>query len=112
MAAGEDVSCGRLPASASGGSSVAWPIVRPGPGLVHLQTFMAVYRHRTLSEAATTLGVSQPAVSQRLQALEALTGPLFERHARGVHPLPRAHRLAHDVGDAIGALEAVLERER
>lgn len=91
-----------MPPSPSGAAVTA------GPGLVHLQTFMAVYRHDSLSAAAVELDVSQPAVSQRLQVLEAAVGLLFERHPRGVRPRDRAHRLASDVGPAIDTLEAML----
>jgi DNA-binding transcriptional LysR family regulator len=73
--------------------------------LDHLKTFMAIYRHGTLTDAATALHISQPAVSQQLKALEAEIGrPLFIRGARGVTPTPIAHALANEVAEHVDAL--------
>jgi molybdate transport repressor ModE-like protein len=48
------------------------------------RVFLAIARHGTLSEAARQLGVSQPTMGRRLQALEAaLAHPLFQRTADG-----------------------------
>ncbi len=82
-----------------------------GIGLVHLQTFIAIYRASSLTQAARELGVSQPAVTQRLQALEAVSGrTLFERHGRGVVPSAAATALAEEVAASVDRLEAVLDR--
>ncbi|WP_203135952.1 LysR family transcriptional regulator [Microbacterium sp. JZ31] len=59
------------------------------------RTFLAVHASGSLSGAARTLGLTQPAVTAQLQALEAmLEEQLFERSARGVTPTPRADDLA------------------
>lgn len=74
--------------------------------LSHLRTFVAVYRHGTLTHAAETLGLSQPAVSQHVKALETAMGQdLFLRLPRGVAPTPAAHALAREVTGPIDALE-------
>ena len=55
--------------------------------LAHLRTFLEVYRQKSFSKAANALGITQPAVSQQVQALEVLIGkPLFIRQSRGVVP--------------------------
>ncbi|WP_309067743.1 LysR family transcriptional regulator [Microbacterium sp.] len=59
------------------------------------RTFLAVHTSGSLSGAARTLGLTQPAVTAQLQALEGMLGErLFERTARGVTPTPRADDLA------------------
>lgn len=77
--------------------------------LVHLRTFMEAYRRRSLSEAARTLGLTQPAVSLQIAALEAHIGkPLFERHVRGVRPTAVADDLAVNVGSTLDVAEGAL----
>lgn len=81
--------------------------------LLHLQTFLAVYRAGSLTRAASQLHLSQPSVSAHLRALEAELGrPLFVRQARGVRPTPEADLLARDVAPHLDALDAVQERVR
>jgi len=53
--------------------------------LNQLRVFTAVYREGSLTRAAQTLEISQPAVSKQLSDLEAdLGAPLFDRLPRGV----------------------------
>jgi LysR family transcriptional regulator, glycine cleavage system transcriptional activator len=55
------------------------------PPLPCLRAFEAVVRHRSVTRAAAELGVTQPAISQRLRQLEAFMGrPLVRRDAGGV----------------------------
>jgi DNA-binding transcriptional LysR family regulator len=83
-----------------------------------LTTFREVALRRSFSDAATTLGYTQPAVSQHVARLEAAVGVrLLERDARGVHPTPAgellltraaalldaARRAEDDVREAAGA---------
>ena len=71
------------------------------------RTFLAAYRHGSVSAAARALGVAQSSVTVHLQALEGIVGaPLFERHARGIRPTPGADELA---GRIAGPLDALAE---
>jgi len=50
-----------------------------------LRTFLTVHRAGSVTAAAQLLGLSQPAVTAQLKALEkTVEKPLFHRHARGV----------------------------
>ncbi|MDB5499625.1 MAG: lysR [Phenylobacterium sp.] len=52
-----------------------------------LRMVEALARHQSLTRAAGTLGLTQPALTKMVRELEKLVGePLFERHARGVRP--------------------------
>ncbi len=78
-----------------------------------LRTFQAVYRAGTLTHAAHLLGLTQPAVTHQLRALEAQVGqPLFVRQARGVRPTPLADDLARRLDGSLDAVVAVAERVR
>ncbi|MDE2301793.1 MAG: LysR family transcriptional regulator [Sphingomonadales bacterium] len=75
----------------------------------HLRTFIEVYRERSISAAARKLGLTQPAVSQHIAALEAtIERDLFKRHSRGVIPTPTADELAASLGDSLDVAEAAL----
>lgn len=68
-----------------GGMSLPWDDVR---------LFLAVYRARTLGEAAGALGVDVSTVSRRLSGLEsALDSVLFERGREGLRASPAADAL-------------------
>lgn len=55
--------------------------------LLSLRYFTEVVRHRSISKAAATLGVVQPALTRRIQLLEeGLGAKLLLRHRRGVEP--------------------------
>lgn len=55
--------------------------------LLSLRYFTEVVRHRSISKAAATLGVVQPALTRRIQLLEeSLGAQLLLRHRRGVEP--------------------------
>src|SRR5688500_16444532 len=71
-----------------------------------LVVFDALLRARSVSGAARSLGMSQPATSFALNRLRKMFGePLFVRTARGIHPTPYAESLS-------GPLEAILDRIR
>lgn len=71
-----------------------------------LRAFMAISRHGSITEAARQLHMSQPAVTQQLQALEASAGRrLFRRLPRGVEPTPAGRELAEQVGSHLDAVE-------
>lgn len=74
-----------------------------------LRSFTVVYRTRSVTGGARLLGLSQPAMSARLQALEALIGrPLFDRAGRSIVATPAADDLARAIGPYIDGLEAVM----
>ncbi|WP_299282332.1 LysR family transcriptional regulator [uncultured Tateyamaria sp.] len=78
-----------------------------------LRSFIEVYRTRSISGAARSLGLTQPAVSQHIAALEAQVGrPLFERHVKGVSPTDVAVDLAAQIGDSLDRAEAALSDVR
>lgn len=63
--------------------------------LRHLQIFLHVCRHRSVSAAADELGMSQPALSKLVRRLEGELGvPLFDRLPRGLEPTRYADVLA------------------
>ncbi len=81
--------------------------------LPRLRTFVEVYRQRSMSGAARTLGMTQPAVSQHIAGLEIAVGrKLFERQVRGVAPTAAADDLAADIGDSLDEAERALSAAR
>jgi DNA-binding transcriptional LysR family regulator len=73
-----------------------------------LRCFLAIYRARSVTKAATLLALSQPAASGRLKALETRIGkPLFLREGRGLQPTREAHSLARSTSVYIDALETI-----
>ncbi|WP_310725721.1 LysR family transcriptional regulator [Streptomyces sp. N2A] len=84
--------------------------------LALLRTFVTVHRAGSFTRAAALLGLSQPAVTSQIRALERQLGrPLFLRCARGVTPTTIGDELAHKVAPHLDALteitEAGLDRE-
>ena len=74
-----------------------------------LRTFLAVYRFESITRAAASVNLSQPAVSQQIKALEThVGGPLFSRLPRGVAPTERAHQLAQTVAPHLDALAGLV----
>jgi DNA-binding transcriptional LysR family regulator len=75
-----------------------------------LRTFLAVYRAGSVTHAAELLGLSQPAVTAQVKALEAELGrSLFDRQARGMRPTAAADELAARIAGPLDALdEAVI----
>lgn len=63
------------------------------PSFSQLRAFVALCDHQHFGEAATTLGVSQPSLSQAITALERrVGGELVERTTRRVLVTPWARR--------------------
>ncbi len=55
------------------------------PDWAHIQAFLAVAEHGSLSAAARATGVSQPTMGRQVRAAEAAIGQeLFQRHRRGL----------------------------
>ena len=75
-----------------------------------LRLFDAIWRRRSVSQAAEELGLSQPAASQALSRLRHQLGDvLFHRAPGGVQPTPRADQLAAAIQSALSLLEGALE---
>ncbi|MFF4603912.1 LysR family transcriptional regulator [Streptomyces sp. NPDC001339] len=78
--------------------------------LALLRTFVTVHRAGSFTRAAALLGLSQPAVTSQIRALERQLGrPLFLRYARGVTPTTIGDELAHKVAPHLDALTAITE---
>jgi DNA-binding transcriptional LysR family regulator len=74
-----------------------------------LQVFDAVYKCRSVSEAAVVLGLGQPAVSVALSKLRHHFGdPLFVRTSNGMEPTPFGDGLVRPVRGVLEALDVVL----
>ena len=74
--------------------------------LKHIEAFSAVIATGSISAAARQLGVSQPAVSQLIKALEdALGAPLFVRRNGAIFPTARAEVLREDAVDLLAQLD-------
>jgi len=74
-----------------------------------LVAFLAVARERNFTRAAAQLGVSQPALSRTIRALEARLGVrLLTRSTRSVAPTEAGQRLVQTVGPHFEGIEAGL----
>ena len=74
-----------------------------------LRVLDAILRERSVTGAASRLGLTQPAVSNALARLRrTLADPLFVRTPRGMDPTPFAQTLADPVHQALGLFEAAL----
>lgn len=79
--------------------------------LVSLRYFAETARLRSISRAAASLGVVQPALTRRIQLLEEKLGvPLLMRHRRGVEPT-EAGLLALERAEPILRMTQQLENE-
>jgi DNA-binding transcriptional LysR family regulator len=77
-----------------------------GIRLRNLQMLVRLCERRNMSQVAQEFSVTQPALSKWLKEFEASLGaPLFERHARGVEPLPLAFELARQAKGIVGRLD-------
>ena len=74
-----------------------------------LRTFLAIYRSGSVTAGAHHRGLTQPAASQHLAALEgSLGGPLFVRSTGGMEPTQQGRELYARVAEPLDGLEAVL----
>lgn len=87
--------------------------------LSHLRVVLEVARHESISRAAETLNLAQPAVTKKLREVETILGtPLFDRRPRAVVPnaaggivLPHIEALFAElnrIGDDLAAARAGL----
>ena len=81
--------------------------------LNHLQAFVATAEQQSFRAAATELGLSQPAVTARIQQLEARLGlPLFHRTTRSVELTAEGERLLATARRLVGDFRGMLEEMR
>lgn len=79
------------------------------PDLNLLRVFDAIISEGSLTQAAERLNRSQPAISQALAKLRALTGDLlFEPHGRGMRPTRRALEMRENVRHIVEQSEHLL----
>ncbi|MFI5015962.1 MAG: LysR family transcriptional regulator [Hyphomicrobiales bacterium] len=79
--------------------------------LRQLEILRAIIRYRTTIAAARQLGLSQPAVSNALKAMEAQAGfPLFERINNRLFPTREAQAL-NEEAEAIFTMHGILENK-
>lgn len=70
------------------------------------RSFISIYKHNSVSEAAKERMMTQPAMSQHLSALEAEAGqPLFTRASRKMIPTERGKELYSELAPLVEALE-------
>jgi DNA-binding transcriptional LysR family regulator len=101
----------RRPVHRAGPHSGRWELSGGCVDLMLLRTCLAVYRAGSVTKAARVLGISQPAVTGQLRALEAkLDQPLFLRLPTGTVPTDAAHELVRDTAAALDSLEGALSR--
>ncbi|MFC5718907.1 hydrogen peroxide-inducible genes activator [Streptomyces gamaensis] len=96
------------PAAEAGAPAKVAPARPRQPSLAQLRAFVAVAEHLHFRDAASAIGMSQPALSAAVSALEELLDVrLLERTTRKVLLSPAGERLAvraRTVLDAVGAL--------
>ncbi|MDF2989861.1 MAG: LysR family transcriptional regulator [Microbacterium sp.] len=75
-----------------------------------LETFLEVHRAGSITAGAAQLGLSQPAVSERLAQLETQIGePLLIRSRNGVTPTAAGNRIAAQIGDSVERMRRVFD---
>ncbi|CAH0529086.1 LysR family transcriptional regulator [Vibrio hippocampi] len=75
-----------------------------------LTTFLAVYKHRSITVASEELDLTQPAVSAAIKRLEAVLGKvLFVREGRGIAPTGAAVSLAHKIEDPLDVINSIAD---
>jgi DNA-binding transcriptional LysR family regulator len=87
--------------------------------LLDLRAFLAVFDFGNFHKAATSLNMSQPALSRRLRTLESRLGTaLFERSTRNVTPTsigrqfePISRRLLEEMDSSILSIDALRSRQ-
>jgi DNA-binding transcriptional LysR family regulator len=77
-----------------------------------LKVFEAILQTRSVTIAASNLGLTQSAVSNALNRLrDALGDPLFVRTSEGMMPTPRAEAIANPIREGFGMIRRSLEEQ-
>lgn len=85
-------------------------MIKPTGGV---EVFLAIVRHGSLAGAAKALGVSAPAISHRLKALERDIGvDLLTRTTRSMDLTPAGRVLLEGAGPALSQVSAAIENAR
>jgi LysR family hydrogen peroxide-inducible transcriptional activator len=83
------------------------------PSIRQLECLVAVADQRSFRRAATSLGISQPALSAQVQAAEGVLGvQVFERDRRGVLVTPAGEDVVGLARAALSAVDAVGDAAR
>jgi molybdate transport repressor ModE-like protein len=78
-----------------------------------IELILAIERYGSISEAAESLGLSQPAASRQLMALEQMVGvPLFKRTTRSISPSDAGHLLVDTGKDMLRSADLLLDQIR
>ncbi|SDK38472.1 hydrogen peroxide-inducible genes activator [Streptomyces indicus] len=86
------------------------PAAKRQPTLAQLRAFAAVAEHLHFRDAAAAIGMSQPALSGALSALEGVLGVrLVERSTRKVLLTPAGERLAARARTVLAAVDQLVE---
>ena len=81
------------------------------PPLTAIEAFVQAARLGSVKAAAEVLALSSPALTRRIQRLEAHVGhPLFERRHQALALNPDGERLLDEIGPALDELALALER--
>lgn len=81
------------------------------PPLIGLEAFAAVARLGSIKAASAELSLSNPALSRRVQNLEAIIGqPLFDRHHQALRLTDAGKRLQLELAPALDDLAAAIDR--
>src|SRR3954454_18368404 len=83
------------------------------PSIRQLESLVAVAETGSFRRAATSLGISQPALSAQVQAAEQLLGvQIFERDRRSVLITPAGEDVVSRAREALAAIDAVGDAAR
>src|SRR5687768_1050864 len=83
------------------------------PSIRQLECIVAVADHGSFRRAATALGISQPALSAQVQAVESLFGvQIFERDRRSVLVTPAGEDIVGRAREALTSIDAVSDAAR
>src|SRR5262249_36212806 len=81
--------------------------------LRHLRYFVAVADARSVSRAASRLGLTQPGLSRQVRDLEADLGArLVDRGGRRIERTAQGHHLLQQSRDLLAGVEALSDRAR
>lgn len=83
------------------------------PSIRQLESLVAIAEQGSFRRAATTLGISQPALTAQIQAVEALLGvQVFERDRRSVLITPAGEDIVGRAREALVAIDTVTDTAR